>query len=162
VYSIEINARLTGYTHMLADMQFAKRKIPFLLLHTLELGNYKYEVEDLEALPSMYSLDQKYSYMILNNLVDRPIKLEKEIRTGLYRLEKGTLTYIKPSYTIEDIKDDRYLLIFSKYGKGESVERGKRVLKIIRRGSCMAANGDLDLKNQKLVQLIKEEFAIPG
>jgi len=162
VYSIEINARLTGYTHMLADMQFAKRKIPFLLLHTLELGNYKYEVEDLEALPSMYSLDQKYSYMILNNLVDQPIKLEKEIRTGLYRLEKGTLTYIKPSYTIEDIKDDRYLLIFSKYGKGETVERGKRVLKIIRRGSCMAANGDLDLKNQKLVQLIKEEFAIPG
>lgn len=162
VYSIEINARLTGYTHILTDMQLAKRKVPFMLLHTLELGNYKYEVNDLDALPSMYSLDEKYSYMILNNLVDRPIKLEKEIKTGLYRIEKGTLTFIKPSYTIEDIKDDRYLLIFSKYSKGETVERGKRILKMVKRGGCMAANGDLDLKSQKLAQLVKEEFAIPG
>jgi len=161
VYSIEINARLTGYTHLLADMQLAKHKIPFLLLHTLELGNYKYTVEDLDALPNMYSLDDRYSYMILNNLVDRPIKLQKEIKTGLYRIEKGTLTYINPSYTIDDIKDDRYLLIFSKYDKGEIVDRGKRVLKVIKRGSCMAANGDLDIKSQKLIQSIKEEFAIP-
>jgi predicted ATP-grasp superfamily ATP-dependent carboligase len=40
VYAIEINARLTGYSHIISDMQLMAGKIPFMLLHALELGNF--------------------------------------------------------------------------------------------------------------------------
>ena len=163
VFSIEINARLTGYTQILSDMQLAKGKIPFILLHTLELGNFKYEVDDLDAIPGMYSLDEKYSYLILNNLTDGNFKLEKDILNGLYRIDKGgAVSYVRPSYSVADLKDDRYVLIFSKYSKGETVQRGKRILKITRKGSSIAGNGDLDPKSQRLIKAIKQEFSIPG
>ncbi len=162
VYAIEINARITGYSHVLSDMQYDKSKIPFMLLHTLELGNYKYEIDDLEALPSMNSLDEKYSYMILNNLTDDSFKLKEDIRTGLYRIDGKKITFIKRALSVSDIKDDNYFIINSKYKKGSTIEKGKRILKVIKRGGCMTEYGDLDLRSQKLIQAVKNHFSIPG
>jgi hypothetical protein len=161
VYAIEINARLTGYTHILSDMQYVKQKIPFLLLHTLELGNYKYEVNDLEALATMTSLDEKYSYIILSNQTNDVMKLATDIKTGLYRVDGDKVTYIKPSYTVADIKDDRTILILSKFSKGAKLRVGQRVLKIVKRGKCMASTGDLDSKSQHLIKTIKQTFQLP-
>jgi hypothetical protein len=161
VYAIEINARLTGYTHILSDMQMTKKKIPFSLLHVLELGNYKYEVEDLEALANMTSLDEKFSYLILMNQTDGLIKLTQEIKSGLYRLEGDNLVYVRPSYSVEDIKDDKTILLFCKFPKGEKVEAGRRLIKIVKRGKCMAGNGDLDSKSQQLVKIVKQTFNLP-
>ncbi|HWZ65341.1 MAG TPA: ATP-grasp domain-containing protein [Patescibacteria group bacterium] len=161
VYAIELNARLTGYTHVLSDMQYAKRKIPFILLHVLELANMDYEVTDLEALPGMNTLDDKFSYIILNNQTSGPLKLTQDIKAGLYRVDNDGLTFLKSSYSVEDIKDDRNVLIMSKFGKKQTVEKGKRVLKIIKRGKCMGLNGDLDLKSQRLLSLVKSHFSLP-
>lgn len=161
VYAIEINARLTGYTHILSDMQYVKEKIPFLLLHVLELGNYKYDVNDLEALATMTSLDEKYSYIILSNQRSEPLKLPTDIKTGLYRIDGDKVTYIKPSYSVADIKDDRDILIFSKFTKGAKLRVGQRVLKMVKRGKCMASNGDLDSKSQSLIKIVKQTFQLP-
>lgn len=161
VYAIEINARLTGYTHVLSDMQFANDKIPFSLLHTLELGNYKYEVEDLEALPTMNSTATPYSYLILNNLLDGAFELKTHIKNGIYEYDGDTLKFVKPGYSITDFDNDNQLIIFCKFTKGHTIERGKRVLKIIKPGTSMAEDGDLDEANQKLIDVIKQTFELP-
>lgn len=161
VYAIEVNARLTGYTHILSDVQFAKQKIPFLLLHTLELGNYKYEVNDLDALANMTTLDEKFSYLIIHNLLDETFKLPHNIKTGLYRVEGDKLTFVKPSYSVQDIKDDKSIILFCKWPKGHKVLPGKRIVKFVKRGKCMSANGELDVKTQRLVQIIKNNFNLP-
>lgn len=161
VYAIEVNARLTGYTHILSDIQYAKQKIPFILLHTLELGNFKYEVNDLDALANMTSLDEKFSYVIIHNQSNDSFKMPSNIKVGLYRLDGDQLTFVKPSYTVEDIKDDKSILIFCKYPKGHKVLPGKRLVKFVKRGKCMAANGELDVKTQRQVQIIKNTFNLP-
>lgn len=161
VYAIEVNARLTGYTHVLSDMQYAKGKVPFSLLHTLELGNYKYEVDDLEALPTMNSASDPYSYLILNNQVDGDLLLKKDIQNGLYEQNPdGTLRFIKPAYTVADIENDRQFIVFCKFRAGATVARGKRILKIIKPGPSMADDGDLDKPNQHFIEAVKRHFEI--
>jgi hypothetical protein len=158
VYAIEINARLTGYTHILSDMQYAKGKIPFSVLHTLELGNYKYEVEDLEALPTMNSITKPYSFLILNNFLDGSFHLETHIKNGIYEYDGKTIKYVKPGYSVAELENDHQLIIFCKYSKGQEIERGKRVLKIVKPGVSMAADSDLDMNNQHLIKVVKKAF----
>lgn len=161
VYAIEINARLTGYTHILSDMQFAKGKIPFSLLHTLELGNLKYEVDDLEALPTMNSVNDPYSYLILNNFLDVPFVFKRDVTSGIYESgENGEIRYVKPSYKISDLENDNQFILFSSRRKGDTVEAGKRILKIIKPGRSMTPEGDIDEAHQKLIEAIKQYFGI--
>jgi hypothetical protein len=159
VYAIEVNARLTGYTHVLSDMQFANNKIPFALLHTLELGNYKYEVDDLEALPTMNSTSEPYSYLILNSPYDGTFILQNDIKSGIYEYrEDGSIEYIKPGYSIVNFENDNQFIIFCKFKKGYEIARGKRILKVIKKGRSMAEDADLDDANQQFIEKIKEHF----
>lgn len=163
VYAIEINARLTGYTHILSDIQYAKDKIPFILLHTLELGNFKYEVDDAEALPTMGSLDDAYSYLILNNQLETPQVLETRIRNGIYHVSESGLEFVKPSYTVADLPDEDHVIILCRFNKGDTINRGARILKIVKKGQTMdPATDDLDESTQALVKTIKQHFAIQG
>ncbi len=161
VYAIEINARMTGYTHVLSDMQFAKKKIPFNLLHVLELGNYKYEVNDLRALPSMGVLKDKFSYLILNNQAESDFVLQKEIRQGLYIIDaEGILQYVRPALSSGDISNDNEIIIFTRYGVGDTVGRGKRLVKVLMKGASMEGE-DLNERAQWFFTNIKKHFSLP-
>jgi hypothetical protein len=160
VYAIEINARLTGYTHILSDMQHADGSIPFSVLHTLELGNYKYEVEDQEALPTMGTTSQPYSYLILHNLLDGDFTLETHVRNGIYEYDGEKLTYVKKGYSVADIENENQMILFCKFSKGDTIQRGKRILKVVKPGLSME-NGDLDKDHQKLIDVIKKQFELP-
>lgn len=161
VYAIEVNARLTGYTHVLSDMQYAKEKIPFILLHTLELGNFKYEVDDSEALPTMSSLDDACSYLILNNQLEGPQVLQSDIKSGIYKVDGNALSYVSASYSIADLPDENHVIILCRFKKGDQINRGARILHIIKKGTTMdAETQDLDEPSQQLVAAIKHHFTI--
>ena len=161
VYAIEINARLTGYTHILSDMQYANGRIPFALLHTLELGNYKYEVDDFDALPTMDSTPEPYSYLILNNQLDGSFVLDTEVKNGVYQYHQdGTISYVKASFSVVDLENDDQFIVYCKFRKGDEVERGKRLLKIVKKGRSMTPEGDLDEAHQMFVQNLKKHFNI--
>ena len=159
VYAIEINARHTGYSFLISDMQMNQSKIPFMLLHALELGNFEYEVTDLDALPSMSRYKRPISYMILMNTTEEDFIVSKDIKAGLYKIVGEKLVYEKPAYSVDDLKTDDSLLIFSRYNEGDAVPSGNRILKIIKRGKSMSKN-DLNQKSQKVVKIVKEHFGI--
>jgi hypothetical protein len=161
LYAIEINARLTGYTHLVSDMQYSNGKIPFLLLHLLELGNFKYEVTDYEALPAMARYKKPVSYLIINNPLEEEFTLDHEIKPGVYKLKDGKLEFVKAAYSIEELKGEDSMLIFCKYNQGDVIDRGKRILKITKLGKSMS-KGDLNTKNQQLVKAVKETFGLPA
>lgn len=161
VYAIEINARLTGYSHIISDMQMIESKIPFMLLHLLEMGNYKYEVTDSEALPSMNQFDKPGSLLILNNTLDTEITLDTYIRPGLYRFRQGKLTFVRAAYSLESVKGEDTLLILSRHNEGDTVGSGKRILKIMKRGRTMY-KGELTPKAQQMVKAVKEAFNLPN
>lgn len=160
VYAIEINARLTGYSHIISDMQMQQGKIPFMLLHLLELGNFKYEVTDSEALPSVSQYDKPGSLLIVNNPLDTDITLEHYIKPGLYRFRQGKITFVRPAYSLESVKGEDTLLILARHNQGDTVGSGKRILKIMKTGRTMY-KGELTPKAQQMVQAVKEAFNLP-
>ncbi|HWB38718.1 MAG TPA: ATP-grasp domain-containing protein [Candidatus Saccharimonadales bacterium] len=160
VYAIELNARLTGYSHLISDLQMQNGKIPFMLLHALELGNFTYEVTNNEALPSSGRYDKPASLMILNNSQDSELVLKHYIQPGVYRQKGDRVEFVKPGFTLSDLKDDQ-MLIMSRYDKGEAVESGRRVLKVMKFGKTMAKSGDLNSKAQATVAAIKNTFDLP-
>lgn len=160
VYAIEINARLTGYSHIISDMQMANGKIPFLLLHTLELGNFRYEVTDTEALPSMARYKKPGSLLILNNQSDQEIVVKHHIQPGLYKHVGDRVEFVKPAYSLKDAKSEDTFLLFSRYNEGEVIQSGKRILKIMKLGKTMY-RGELNKKSQQLVSAIKNTFDFP-
>lgn len=160
LYAIEINARLTGYSHLISDMQYTSGKIPFLLLHMLELANFKYEVTDYEALPAMARYKKPVSYLIINNPLDEDFVMKKYVQPGVYRYKDGKLEFVKPAYSIEELKGEDTMLLISKYNQGDVVERGKRIIKITKFGKSIT-KGDLNIKNQQIVAAVKKTFKLP-
>lgn len=160
VYAIEINARLTGYSHIISDMQMANGKVPFMLLHLLEMGNFKYEVTDQEALPSTSAYDKPASLLIMNNPLDTDFKLEHYIKPGLYRFRQGKITFVRPAYSLQNVKGEDTLLILCRHNQGDEIASGKRILKIMKTGRTMY-KGELTPKAQQMVQAIKETFDLP-
>jgi hypothetical protein len=160
VYAIEINARLTGYSHIISDLQLQQGKIPFMLLHVLELANLNYEVTDWEALPSSTQYKKPASLLIVNNSLNEDVMIKKYIRPGMYRFKDGKLSFVREAYSLGALKGEDTLLIFSRHNEGELVESGKRILKITKLGKTMS-KGELNTKNQDLVKAVKKHFKLP-
>lgn len=161
VYSIEINARLTGYSHIISELQMKNGKIPFMLLHALELGNLDYEVTDKTALPSSNRYKKRASLMILNNTLDDSLVVKHYIRPGMYRQVEGRVEFIKDSFTLKSLKGEDTMLIMSRHAQGDSVERGRRILKVMKYGKVIGKDGDLNLKGRSTIEAIKNTFELP-
>ncbi len=161
VYAIEINARHTGYSHIISDMQLAEGKIPFLLLHALELGNIEYEVTDTDKLPSAGRFKKPVSYMIINNPLEEGFEIKHTIRPGIYKYKDGKLEFEKEAYSISELKGEDTMLIVCKYKAGDVIDTGKRIIKITKFGKIMAKDDDISIKTQLLVRDIKKAFDLP-
>lgn len=160
VYAIEINARLTGYTHVISDLQLQEGKIPFMLLHVLELGNIPYEVTDMSALPSSGRYKKPASLLIVNNSLDDDLVMKHDIKPGVYKQDGDKVVFIKPGTNLKDIKKEDTMLIMSRHAEGESVQRGRRVLKVMKYGKTMSKGG-LSPKSKSLIKAIKNTFELP-
>ncbi|MDB5182574.1 MAG: hypothetical protein JWO47_358 [Candidatus Saccharibacteria bacterium] len=161
VYAIEINARHTGYSHLISDMQLNEGKIPFLLLHALELGNFDYEVTDTDKLPSAGRYKKPVSFMIFNNPLEVDFELKETIHPGIYLYKDGKLEFVKPAYSVSDLKGEDMVLVLCRYKKGDLIGTGRRIIKVTKFGKIMAKDDDLSIKTQLLVSDIKKSFNLP-
>ncbi|MFO0781795.1 MAG: ATP-grasp domain-containing protein [Candidatus Saccharimonadales bacterium] len=162
VYAIEINARLTGYSHIISELQIQNGKIPFMLLHALELANADYQVTDVTALPSGIRYKKSASLLVINNPLDGDLEMKHYIKPGLYRQKNGLVEYIKPGCGLDALKGEDTMLIMSRHGKGDTVERGRRVLKVLKYGKTIGKSGDLTVKSQATINAIRRTFELPS
>lgn len=161
VFSIEINARLTGYSHIISELQMKNGKIPFMLLHALELGNLDYKVTDTTALPSSNRYKKRASLLILNNPLDDDLTIKHYIRPGMYRQVDDKVEFVKDSFTLQSLKGEDTMLIMSRHDVGDPVARGRRILKVVKYGKVMGKSGDLNAKGRATVAAIKNTFELP-
>ncbi len=160
VYTIEINARMTGFSQLLSDAQMANDKIPFMLLHALELGNFTYEVEDQIALPSGNAVKKPYGLMIMVNPLKEEFTQKHDIIAGIYRFKNGVYLYEKASLTVSDLKSEEQVLIICNRQKGETVGPGKRIMNIQKLGKIMSGT-KLNSKTIKMLSALNKQFDLP-
>ena len=126
----------------------------------MELGNFNYEVTDPETLPSSSHYKKPVSLLIANNPLDEPYVLKTYIKPGLYRHKDGKIEFVKEAYSLDALRGEDTMLISSRFNEGDSVEAGKRILKITKLGKTMA-KGELNVKSQALVTAVKKHFKLP-
>jgi hypothetical protein len=160
VYTIEINARLTGYSHIISDLQLMEGKIPFMMLHALELGNFNYEVTDSDALPSNGVYKKPASLLIVNNPLDEEFVLQEYIRPGVYKLDGDKVTFLRPATSVDSLRNEDTFILLSRHTAGSTIGRGKRMLKIMKIGKTMH-KGDLTPKTRQIVKAVKYTFGLP-
>lgn len=160
VYAIELNARLTGYSHMISDLQLREGKIPFMLLHMLELGNINYEVTNTEALPSGTNYKKSASLMVINNPLEEDLVLKHYISPGVYRYHEGEIEFVKPAYSLDALRGEDTILLLSRYNEGDVIGPGKRIVKITKFGKSISKK-DLNPATQAIVAAVKRKFGLP-
>lgn len=161
VYAIEINARLTGYSHIISDLQMLNGKIPFTLLHILELANLEYEVTDVAALPSYANYKKPAAYMIINNPLEEEIVLKKAIPSGIYRLKGEGVEFVRQGSSLAQIKRDDEFFLFCNKEAGETIGRGKRIANITKMGPVYSNKQKLLSKNKMIIRAVKKQFKLP-
>ena len=161
VYAIEINARMTGYSHIISELQMKNGKIPFMLLHALELANLDYTVTDTTALPSSNRYKKPASLMIVNNPLDEDFELKHYIKPGIYRKVGNKVVFAKESYSLSSLRGEDTMLIISRHNEGDNVERGRRILKVMKYGKIIGKDGDLNAKSKSVLEAIKNTFELP-
>ena len=137
VYAIEVNARMTAFTHIIADMQLRDNQIPFILLHVLELGGHKYEVKNFQALPSRMQVSSPVSYLIMYNKCGHDFRMPMYIRPGVYMVDGGKVKFMRSGHSISDVKNSKEVLVFSKFKKGADIESGERIYTVMFDGKAM-------------------------
>lgn len=99
--------------------------------------------------------------MILNNTLDDELRLKHYIRPGMYRQIDGKVEFVKDSFTLKSLKGEDTMLIMSRHAQGDSVERGRRILKVMKYGKVIGKDGDLNLKGRTTIEAIKNTFELP-
>lgn len=161
VYAIEINARLTGYSHIISDMQMREGKIPFMLLHTLELANMPYEVTDLNALPSNSFFSKPQSLMIVNNSLPDDFLLKQAVVPGKYQIgSDGNIQFVKPAARMNGYKDESSFLLMYTRDEGQAVPSGRRIVYIVKPGKALIGK-KLGPKSKRIVEAVKRHIGLP-
>jgi len=161
VYAIEINARMTAFTHIVADMQLNADQIPFLLLHLLEVGNYDYEITNLAAIPNHITGQGAVSYLIQNNKNVGNFTMPSYIKPGVYSLKDGKLEHLRHGYSINDLKKKNEFLLFSSLVEGNVVSEGERLYTVTFKGNGMEKDDDdINQSSKDIFAAINEHYGI--
>jgi hypothetical protein len=161
VYAIEINARMTGFSYIISELQWQRGDVPFGLLHALELGDMPYKIHKSVHLPSQQLTDGPVSMLVCCNPLGHGFQLAKEMQAGVYRRQGERLIFQRPAWSPAELSDDGDVLLLCRYNQGDRVPGGSQMFKVIVQGETLEGN-DLNARGKELMRLIKREFRLPA
>lgn len=155
VYPCECNPRLTGAFPVYSMMQLKQGEPPFDIFHLLEHLNIDYQM-DFPTVQQVYRQKKEGAHLILNNKTAEWLKIEGEIKAGVYRWTNGQLVFVRPGFSLLDIQEpDEFVLTDGVPFKGEIIKPNLRILKIIFPRKILTTDGKkIDERTQKIVELV--------
>ena len=153
IYTLEVNARITGATPLLTvNYRPEKGHIPFYLLHILEITGVDYTIEDPQ-----YTNDYDDCALIIPHLLaNEPMTSRERLRMGLYDLDLG---FIRSGFMFDQSADRSKRAIIQDYSMGRRlVNPGRRLATIFLGRPAIASDGRLDDKVEALVNKAMENW----
>ena len=122
---IEINPRIIGSMSLFTKLQIQNKEMPFLLSHILGfVGNDQILLEgDIGQCRFQTKSEPKFfnaSQLILRNTENKPIKIIKSLKSGIYEIKKNKLVFKKGVSSAEKKLKKNELLVQSSV-KGQTV-----------------------------------------
>jgi len=162
IFALEINARLTGMTSVIANIQYSLNQIPLLLFHILELSDAPYDVSPRlwsEILEYTFgTLD--YGYMILFQNSLETVSLKSVPKSGIYDVLDSRLHQcISSSYVLKE-KNTNDVIVAVNAQKNTAIKSGRRLARLLTTSKVLDKRGDLTLQARQLVTSLRELLPI--
>ena len=154
VYTLEVNARITGATPLLTIQYSTKRgHIPFLLLHILEMAGAEYSIED----PRHINDYDDCSLIIPHLLTRYPMEVRKNLRMGLYDFN---LHFSQPGFQFDDGRPKNEQIVIQDYTSGRGlVHPGKKLATVFLGQAATTDDGRLDGRVSGLLDRMMKHWA---
>jgi len=118
IYPIECNPRLTASVGNFTQMELEKKQVPLLLFHLLHFLDYKIEKEE-----EVFIEDLNYIFLIFRNTKEHAFLIRNEIKTGIYKIAKDKIVFIRSSIDFTECQDDEIFILAT--GKNIKIYSGK-------------------------------------
>lgn len=156
ITAIECNSRYTGAFPVYTMLQLSQGEMPLDVWHLLEWLGIDYDLE-IDEVQKVNRRPKPGSHIILHNREDRVMKVNGEVRAGVYRDNKFT----RPGFSLLEIKsDDEFVLADRIPSLGKSVKPGERLGKLMFKRQIIDDSGNLLPEIRRLVKKIYESFSL--
>lgn len=157
---IEVNARYTGAFPTLSMLQRKSQVIPLDLWHVLELMEIDYSM-DFEKVQKGYETTLLGAQLLINNTNGFRVRVDGDVKSGLYELRGGELVYIKDAYDIADITDENQLILTDGIPKmGTMIKGGGRIGRLFFGQPITSGGTELSEKTKLIVAKVYEMFGL--
>lgn len=110
LYPIECNPRLLGSFPAFPMIQERQNEPQILYFHFL--ANLFPDLKiDVEKINQQISKKKKGAQIILNNRQEAELEVKRSLKTGVYNFKENQLNYLRPGYSIVDLKNEEEFII---------------------------------------------------
>jgi len=160
LYVVECNPRLLGAHPTQTFIQLSRGEIPLCAWHILEFLKVPYEV-NYEEVQKQYLSDKFGAQLLVHNLSENPILVEKAIPAGTYSFDGENLKFERKDHSFSSLKENEFIITDGVPFRGRIIKGGKRIFRIITKKSVISK--DLVSLNEwakKLINKIRSEIKI--
>ena len=161
VYPCECNPRYTGAFPVYSMIQLRQGELPFDVFHLLEHLDLDYEM-NFEEIQKLYWQKKEGAHLILYNRTSNWLKVEGEIKAGVYRFKEKELEFLRPGFSLLEIKNqEEFVLTDGVPFKGQIIKPSLRILKIIFPCRILEKEGkEVDARTKKIVELVYQRLRL--
>jgi predicted ATP-grasp superfamily ATP-dependent carboligase len=124
IYIIEVNARQPASIPFYTKLQINAGQIPLSLLHLAEFLDIENRLDPVEY--SKINLQPiNAGQIFLRNIEMETVEIRNEMEMGFYN---HSLDFINPAYSIDQIKENQFLLLTQK--KGKVIKSGREIARM--------------------------------
>jgi hypothetical protein len=139
IVAIECNSRYTGAFPVYTMMQLNQHETPLDVWHLAEWLGLDYEL-DLDEVQRVSRQPKQGAHIILHNTSPQPIKMEKQVKAGVYKNNQ----FLRPGFSLADIKsDDEFVLCDRVPNQGQLVKPAERMGKLMFKRQVIDEKGRL-------------------
>ncbi len=159
VYAIEVNARPTVLTPLIAMIQRECGATPLLIPHILEHAGCSYAISDPVSYQQSVGAEVPLSYAILHNLTSQPVHMKTLLEPGVYSIDgEGFISFQRFGFDLQHIRSPHEFLVTDVPQKECVIKPGKMLVRILTRDNMLDEQGAIHATYASVIQWIHAHY----
>ncbi len=162
VWPVECNSRFTGAFPLYSMMQIENNEIPMEVFHFLEFLKISYEIDFDKIQRSYYDKKPPVSHLVIHNLLRKWVEVQGEVKSGVYKIDKGKVEWLREGFTTFDIEDGAHEFVLTNINvrEGSIVKPCFRIGRLLFKRQVTDEKGNLLPEIEEIVKRIYTKFQL--
>lgn len=160
VYPVECNARYTGSFPVYTMMQLREKVAPMEVWHVLEWLGVDYEM-DIDEVQGVYRKPLDGAHLVMHNLERKYVTPTRTVRAGVYRKVSNLVEWVRPGFSLLDIKSDNELVVTDRVlGENHVFKPAERINRLLFNKPVLDEKGRLLKEVQEIVKAVYKMYEL--